>query len=207
MNISWCGASGSIPNFLGSFSALSKLTLESNNFTGNYFWWNRGIHMKMCIGTVTGSLCEVSTLVTLSFTANPLSCYATCLLMIFPALASSGYSRCKSGADHTLCGLIAATDISTHFVDWACITTGYVASHPCNWAGVNCTNNIPDVIDLRSQALRGTLPDSIGYLTSLTKLSFGAGYLNGRITYFPNCCLIVVNRNDSQQHFKIGAAS
>lgn len=94
--------------------------------------------------------------------------------------------------DNALCGLIAATEVhespripTSGKYMWQCTPEGIVANDPCNstvfWAGVTCRNDVLVDIDLSTYTIKGTIPPSIGELTTLTKLVLSSNCMNGTI--------------------------
>ena len=90
----------------------------------------------------------MSTLSVLLFQDNDeLTCYPTCLSTVTELEAGSVSGVCPSLQDDAICGLIAATDISTKstYDMWSCNSTGFPSTDPCGlvgggsvWGGLAC---------------------------------------------------------------------
>ena len=91
-----------------------------------------------------------------------------------------------SSQDEGLCGFIAATNIQSIYSQWKCNSSGYTVSNPCSWPGLTCPdNNFIEQIYLFSiqypHALSGTLPTTLGLLTTLTGINIALSLLHGSI--------------------------
>ena len=75
--------------------------------------------------------------------------------------------------DQGLCGFIAATNIEIFYSQWKCNSSGYTVSNPCAWPGLTCSDDSSIgqlyLSNLYSfYRLSGTLPTTLGLLTTLT---------------------------------------
>ena len=93
-----------------------------------------------------------------------------------------GVFAATANTNSGLCGLIAATNIGAVYSEWACSSTGAVATDPCDpvWSGLTCTSGEPVQLSVTSRKLAGTLPVALGSMTQLVGFSFvAAGKLTG----------------------------
>ena len=88
-----------------------------------------------------------------------------------------------------LCGLVASTNISSLYSDWACNTNGNTVGNPCNpkWYGLTCTDGDDDDDDTVTQIIldnttvAGTIPSSLGSMSKVLSLAFKTTAIYGTI--------------------------
>jgi Leucine-rich repeat (LRR) protein len=84
--------------------------------------------------------------------------------------------------DSVMCDLVLSTSLGSNLDvnGWRC-GGGLPLSDTCNWTGVTCESSNVVSININSTSISGTLPASIGDMTSLTSLQFGTNELSGNI--------------------------
>lgn len=162
---------GPIAPEIGMLSSIEQIVFYGNSFTG----------------AVPNSLCTASQLTMLHVGPNTgLVCYPACLSSVTDIQFTGIPSGCPSDQENGMCGLVAATNIATVSAGgsvWGCDSGGYPTSDVCGWLGVYCDNGGvgPNVekIDLTTNGLTGTVPASIGSLSTLTTLILSNNGLHG----------------------------
>jgi hypothetical protein len=115
-----------------------------------------------------------------------------CTLLVFLVCIIQA-SAVPTARDNALCGLIAATQVfdsprippALRPYQWQCTPAGITAFDPCNstkfWTGITCRQGVLVDIDLSTFTIKGTIPPSIGELTTLTKLALSSNCMNGTL--------------------------
>ena len=86
--------------------------------------------------------------------------------------------------DRGLCGFIAATEVYKETGggnSWTCYQNGTLAGDPCKWSGTSCSGKVLVALDMSNLNVRGTIPTSIGYLSTLTIFVLTGNSVNGTI--------------------------
>jgi hypothetical protein len=152
---------------------LTQLSLQSNRFTG----------------ALPNTLCAVITLDSLEAQDNDrLTCYPSCLNNISTTnFGNAVPDGCPSDVANALCGLVAATNIATAFNGthsmWACDSGGEPESNVCVWEGVSCSgaNVVQLYLNHPAADLAGSIPLTIGSLTTMTNFNVDSNLLNGTL--------------------------
>eukprot|EP01041_Mallomonas_annulata_P004177 gene4177-8301_t len=96
------------------------------------------------------------------------------------------YANGNNDYDIILCEFAAATNIGSILRSWRC-TNGLPATNICkdsttsSWTGVVCSSNGIEGMNIQRLHISGTIPSSLGLLTSLTYLSLFSNSLHGVI--------------------------
>jgi len=194
---------GTIPPEIGSLDALVTLRLGDNRLSGT-LPSSLGLLSSMVIcylfensftGSIPTTLCNLTKLYSFALTASDSNIgicgeYPTCWGEL------GGYSdvalhTCAgdtpSFQDSALCGFIAATNIAsfTNYEEWSCVAGGTTSSHPCRtdavWTGIGCTGGFVSAINVASQGIAGTLPSSLGLLSTLRLIYLDENVFAGTI--------------------------
>eukprot|EP01041_Mallomonas_annulata_P005409 gene5409-10821_t len=80
-----------------------------------------------------------------------------------------------------MCDLVEATDISTKSLNWNCQNGIPMTSICATWQGILCRDGYISEIRLEYYGLKGTIPSSLGSLTTLTFLQMAGNSLSGTI--------------------------
>jgi Leucine-rich repeat (LRR) protein len=189
---------GTLPDSLGSLIGLDALTVAVSKVTGTIPTTlgsilglrDLYIHGNKLSGSVPESLCATG------FTAflvmnNPtaLKCYASCLTSVPNANFGTLNAGCPNFQEDALCGLIAATDISTltpTYSQWVCDSIGFTTTPPCaagaKWTGVIvCDGDFITHLGISSMNIVGTIPEVLGRLSTLTRLRMLGNHLGGSV--------------------------
>jgi Leucine-rich repeat (LRR) protein/sugar lactone lactonase YvrE len=132
--------------------------------------------MPTVMPTVAPSLSPVPTHApTRSPTASPTS-FPTAMPTVAPSLSPASYDAIENAF---LCDFIASTNVATRGLSgWTCAT----ASQKClSWGGVTCGSGAMVTIDLTNNAIRGSLPSSVGSLSKLIIFVLSNNLMNGTI--------------------------
>ena len=149
-----------------------SMKLISTTFLMSWFRCNLAmIWMKFiflaCIPKLYGSNMSFGVLRELNLSPNPTIYYSP--------------SFTDSYAQSIMCDLVAATDIASKGLNWECIDNqpvNYICEY---WGGVICYNGVIQEIHLQYYSIIGTIPTSIGGLTSLLFLQIEGNALTGTI--------------------------
>ena len=164
---------GPIPHLLGQSGTLQYFTLSENSVSG----------------TIPSSLCASTDLTYFKLYLSPnVVCYPDCLTSISIDNRNFGGASgvCATGNNASLCDFVAGTNVSSVVSGggngvWECNRAGSPVSNPCSWFGVSCTNNEITGISLYGQGIGGTLPASIGEMTTLSVLALHFNSLRGTL--------------------------
>lgn len=82
-----------------------------------------------------------------------------------------------------ICGVIAASNVAdiTDYMNWQCSATGFPLTDPCTWNGTVCENETITELALGAVGLSGTLPSSLGSMTSLVNILLNSNSLYGSL--------------------------
>ena len=85
--------------------------------------------------------------------------------------------------DICMCDIVASTNVANIFSVWSCDVSGVPTSNVCNWEGVSCstTDGVVVVLSLFADHITGSLPDSIGSLSSLNNLILSSNSFSGSL--------------------------
>ena len=89
-----------------------------------------------------------------------------------------------SDLDRGLCGFIAATMVYQQTGggnSWTCNKNGTLAGNPCKWGATSCVGTALVSLDMSNLNVGGTIPTSIGYLSTLTILVLTGNSVGGTI--------------------------
>jgi Leucine-rich repeat (LRR) protein len=152
---------------------------------------NLELHGTSLSGVVPNSLCGNSGLGVADVSSNlGITCVPDCLTTVGSVNFTGLQQGCPSDTDNGFCGLVASSNVHAAVspgdaVLWACDDQGYPASALCGWAGVTCSNGGvgPAVLelDLTGYGFGGSLPASLGSLSSLQSLKLGGNSLGGSL--------------------------
>jgi len=96
----------------------------------------------------------------------------------------------QTAEDIGFCGFIAATNIASIYSEWSCTSSGETSTDPCGtpgWTGVEtCSGSGPAYISIEYLGLNGTIPSTLGCLTSIEYLYLDHNSLTG---WFLSVCL------------------
>ena len=105
----------------------------------------------------------------------------TKIYILFTSVILPYLITAQSVSDGFICDLLTATNIKDKLFDWSCVKWGYPSTNVCTWTGISCTADVIQSIHLPSLGLIGTIPSSIGGVTSLTYLDLNTNSLYGSI--------------------------
>ena len=156
-------------------------------------------------GSLPSELCDITSLVSLSFANNPdISCYAKCLSTVSDLRTTADV--CPTAQETAVCAFVAATNIANlpGYDEWACSSSGIPATDPCgaHWTGLDCEGSAITSFHFKGIRLKGdgiifvltsyhcfsrnlysyvsgTIPSGLGQLSSLTKLDLEINSLTG----------------------------
>ena len=188
---------GSIPNLIGSLSALTSLDFHLNSLTGRFVicvhYFDYSLFM---IGTVPYVVCQLTNLQVLYLNANPgIACAPLCVSSISNSTRSVPSTICVYPQDTGLCGLIAATNIHSisGYSQWSCASSGYTATNPCLspvWNGLSCNGINVNSVNFANIVLSGSITSAIGSISGLSYINLEGNKLIG-IVYFISCLFFV----------------
>ena len=141
--------------------------------------------MNICfVGTIPSAICSVSGLKDFLLSGNLFTCSPLCVSSV--PTRNVPNNVCTPNQDGALCGLIAATNIHSiaGYSQWNCSVYGFTYTNPCTsplWPGITCNvNNSVASIDVDSLNIIGSIPMTLGSLTTLTSLQLYNNFLSGR---------------------------
>ena len=183
---------GTLPNSLGSLTAMRQLGLHLNNFTGTMppslgnllnatLLWMYGNELS---GAVPSSYCSLSHLVLCDLQSQQSYAFAPCyfggscstLTSACHIPTCGNFSlACAPSNNATVCRALSDLFVATAGWAWSA-TVGWstAASNTttdyCTFHGVTCTGGAITQINLASTNLNGTLPASLANIETLQKL-------------------------------------
>eukprot|EP01041_Mallomonas_annulata_P009574 gene9574-19896_t len=184
--------SGSIPTDFGKLSSLSVLDFSSNKLTGCIPTQLGSLSLTTTIDlsgnlircSIPSSLGDLTNLIRLDVSGNLLTGSIPSSLCADPALTyldtSSNFIDCYYPCTSSVTQFIRDGFTLSSNVNWNCIN-GNPVSDVCTWAGVTCTIGVVTGISITDPGATGSLPTSLGDITSLTSLIIASTSLIGVI--------------------------
>jgi Leucine-rich repeat (LRR) protein len=191
---------GTIPAFIGDYTGLLVLFLRNNSFAGEVpslaklqkllvldLDHNRltSLPKDLCLlpaGVFSKSNCD------LDWGGSDECCLShnlfRCSANPIPPCARSCLAACASDLQLVLSDLFYATN----GVGWANRSGWLTASDHCTWHGITCTGSKALAIKLSNNNLHGTIPASLGNITTLTALDFSGNRLAGTLPSSLGAC-------------------
>eukprot|EP01041_Mallomonas_annulata_P004396 gene4396-8751_t len=102
-------------------------------------------------------------------------------LLIICVLTSEIVGLQQNNINSALCDIVSSTNIGQKYSSWSCAEDSTPIDDVCLWTGILCRSNEIIYLDMHSFSLSGTIPSSIGQLSTLEGFDFSNNQLNGPI--------------------------
>jgi Leucine-rich repeat (LRR) protein len=174
--------SGSVPSFLCAVTVMTKLVASSNRFTC----------YASCLSTVSSAYFDASTEkctsglyynvpIYISRPLYPYALYISFVSVYIAILISCYFYLLIVTVSSSMCSMASALQVaSAGYSGWLCSSGSSIISS-CSWAGVTCTGSAITKINLAFFSVSGSIPSSVGYLTSLNYLNLCSNKLTNSI--------------------------
>ena len=165
---------GQIPSSIGDLPNLISLTLTDNDLVGPPppSVIKRASSISIC------SLAQQNT----QFCIPDTPMYRTneqSEICGVPLQASCSFCTSSQSSGNSSCNALESIFYKTEGVDWGNHSGWLAQADPCEWHGIDCSNDEISTITLPNNNLTGKIPEEIGELTNLSSLDLSGNSLTG----------------------------
>lgn len=167
---------GAIPASLGTLPNLISLTLTDNNLVGP----PPPSVIKLASEISICSLPQKTTQFCIPDTPmyRPDGQDALCGV---PLEASCSFCSSSQTSGNATCNSLESIFYNTGGIEWTNLTGWLATSNPCDWYGVDCTDDQVSGVRLANNNLAGDIPEEVGLLTGLNTIDLSNNFLTGPI--------------------------